>query len=175
MNEPLPVTEPLGPHHDRASFRCGEPTLDNYIQRQATQDVRRRVAQVYVASNEPSGQITGYYSLSAASFQQDNLPVKFAKRLPHYPVPAAVIGRLAVDFRSQGRGLGETLLLNAIHRVVRASDTIGVYAVVVDALHGQAGNFYKRYGFMPFLSEPRRLFLPLQTFEQLGLDRRENS
>ena len=96
-------------------------------------------------------------------------PAALARRLPHYPVPAAVIGRLAVDLRSQGSGLGEVLLLDAIRRVVRAGDTIGVYAVVVDALHDRAGAFHARYGFAPFPSQPLRLYLPLRTFEQLGL------
>ena len=169
MDDPTLTVEPLGSHHDCASFYCGEPTLDNYIRRQASQDARRRVARVFVAAGEPPGQIAGYYTLSAASFQKDDLPTELAKRLPHYPVPAAVIGRLAVDRRNQGRGFGETLLLDAIHRVVRAGDTIGVYAVVVDALHDRASAFYERYGFAPFPSEPLRLFLPLRTFEQLGL------
>jgi hypothetical protein len=61
------------------------------------------------------------------------------------------------------------MLLDAIHRIIRAGDTIGVYAVVVDALHDRAGAFYERYGFIPFPSEPCRLFLPLRTFEKLGL------
>ena len=169
MSEAPVSVEPLGAHHDRASFSSGEPSLDHYISRQASQDARRRVARVFVASGEPPQRIAGYYTLSAASFEKDDLPAELAKRLPHYPVPAAVIGRLAVDLRSQGHGIGETLLLDAIHRVVRAGDTIGVYAVVVDALHDRASAFYERYGFTPFPSEPRRLFLPLRTFEQLGL------
>ena len=169
MDEAPLTVEPLGPHHDRVSFSCGEPSLDRYIRRQASQDARRRVARVFVASGDPSERIAGYYTLSAASFEKDNLPAELARRLPHYPVPAAVIGRLAVDRRSQGSGLGETLLLDAIHRVVRAGDTIGVYAVVVDALHDRAGAFYERYGFVPFPSQPLRLYLPLRTFEQLGL------
>ena len=167
-DSPLTV-EPLGPHHDRASFSCGEPSLDRYIRRQASQDTRRRVARVFVASGDPPGRVAGYYTLSAASFEKDNLPAELARRLPHYPVPAAVIGRLAVDLRSQGSGLGEVLLLDAIHRVVRAGDTVGVYAVVVDALHDRASAFYERYGFAPFPSQPLRLYLPLRTFEQLGL------
>ena len=169
MDEAPLTVEPLGPHHDRASFSCGEPSLDRYIRRQASQDARRRVARVFVAPGDASGRIAGYYTLSAASFEKDNLPADLARRLPHYPVPAAVIGRLAVDLRSQGSGLGETLLLDAIHRIVRAGDTIGVYAVVVDALHDRAGAFYERYGFVPFPSRPLRLYLPLRTFERLGL------
>ena len=165
-----PVTvEPLGPHHDRASFSCGEPSLDHYIRRQASQDIRRRVARVFVASGDPPERIAGYYTLSAASFEKDNLPAELSRRLPHYPVPAAVIGRLGVNLRTQWSGLGEILLLDAVHRVVRAGDTVGVYAVVVDALHDRAGAFYERYGFAPFSSQPLRLYLPLRTFEQLSL------
>lgn len=169
MDEPPFRVEPLGPHHDRAAFSCGEPALDNYIRRQASQDTRRRVARVFVAPGDASGRIDGYYTLSATSFEKHDLPAELARRLPHYPVPAAVIGRLAVDRRSQGRGLGELLLLDAVHRVIRAGDTIGVYAVVVDALHDRASAFYQRYGFIPFPSTPLRLFLPLRTFERLGL------
>ena len=169
MDESPLTVEPLGPHHDRASFSCGEPSLDHYIRRQASQDARRRVARVFVAAGDPPERIASYYTLSAASFEKDNLPAELARRLPHYPVPAAVIGRLAVDLRSQGSGLGEVLLLDAIHRVVRAGDTIGVYAVVVDALHDRASAFYERYGFVPFPSQPLRLYLPLRTFEQLKL------
>ena len=168
MDEPPLVIEPLGSHHDRAAFSCGEPALDAYIRRQASQDARRRVAQVFVAVAGRSGEIAGYYTLSAASFEKDDLPAELARRLPHYPVPAAVIGRLAVDHRNQGRGLGEILLLDAIRRVVRASDAIGVYAIVVDAKNDRARAFYERYGLSSFPSTSRRLFLPLQTFEKLG-------
>ena len=100
---PLTV-EPLGPHHDRASFSCGELSLDRYIRRQASQDARRRVARVFVASGDPPERVADYYTLSAAGFEKDNLPAELARRLPHYPVPADVIERLAVDLRSQGAG-----------------------------------------------------------------------
>lgn len=168
MDEPALIIEPLGSHHDRTVFSCGEPALDFYLQRQASQDIRRHVAQVFVALGDGPGKIAGYYSLSAASFEKDELPQALAKRLPHYPVPAAILGRLAVDHACQGRGLGEILLLDAIRRVVRASATLMVYAVIVDAKNDRAVAFYERYGFRAFASEQRRLFLPLETFEKLG-------
>ena len=168
MDEPPLLIEPLAAHHDRTAFSCGEPALDAYLQRQASQDIRRRVAQVFVAVRGPAS-IAGYYSLSAASFQKDELPPPLARRLPHYPVPAAVLGRLAIDREQQGRGLGETLLLDAIRRVVRASTAIAIYAIVVDAKNERAETFYERYGFRAFANQPRRLFLPLETFEKLGL------
>ena len=169
MDEPPVAVEPLGPHHDRASFACGEPALDRYLRRQAAQDGRRRTAQVCVATGGRPQEIIGYYTLSAASFERDRLLAALARRLPHYPVPAVVIGRLAVDRKHQGRGLGEFLLLNAIRRVVRAGDVVGVYAIVVDAKNDGALAFYERYGFRSFPSTARRLFLPLATLEKLGL------
>lgn len=169
MDERAVVIEPLGSRHDRAAFACGEPALDAYLQRQASQDIRRRVAQVFVAVGDRPERIAGYYGLSAASFERDELPAAMAKRLPHYPVPAAVLGRLAIDREHQGRGLGETLLLDAIRRVIRASQAMAVHAIVVDAKSDRARTFYERYGFCAFPSAPRRLFLPLETFEKLGL------
>lgn len=169
MDEPSLVIQPLGSHHDRTAFSCGEPALDAYLQRQASQDIRRRVAQVFVAIGDVPEKIAGYCSLSAASFEKDELPSALAKRLPHYPVPAAVLGRLAIHREHQGRGLGETLLLDAIRRVVRASMTIAVCAIIVDAKNEGAQAFYERYGFRALASEPCRLFLPLETFEKLGL------
>lgn len=169
MNEPPVRIEQFGRHHDRGAFSCGEPALDIYLQRQAFQDVRRRVARVFVAAGDAPGRIAGYYSLSATSFEKAELPSPAAGRLPHYPVPAAVLGRLAVDASYQGTGLGEILLLDAIRRVIRASASIAVYAIVVDAKNGRARTFYERYGFLSFASQPDRLFLPLETFEKAGL------
>ena len=126
--------------------------------------VRRRVAQVFVAAGDTPGEIIGYYTLSAARFEKDPLPAAMAQRLPHYPVPAAVIGHLAIDLEHQGRGLGEFLLLDAIRRGVRASD-----AIVVDAKNECSVAFYERYGFRSFSSTSQRLFLPLRTFEKLRL------
>jgi ribosomal protein S18 acetylase RimI-like enzyme len=169
VDEPSLVIEPLGQHHDREGFSCREPALDAYLRRQAAQDMRRRVAQVFIAVGDAPGKIAGYYSLSATSFEKDELPPSLAKRLPHYPVPAAVLGRLAIDRVGQGRGLGEILLLDAVRRVVRASAAIAVHAIIVDAKNERAQAFYERYGFRPFTNKKRRLFLPLETFLKLGL------
>lgn len=165
----MALIEPLGGHHDRAAFSCGEPALDTYLKQRASQDVRRRVARAFVALGDAPERIAGYYSLSAASFEKDRLPPPLASRLPHYPVPAALLGRLAVDRQSQGRGLGETMLIDAIRRVLQASAALAVHAVIVDAKTDGARAFYERYGFRAFASEPRRLFLPTATFEKLGL------
>lgn len=169
MDELSISVEPLGKQHDRATFSCGEPDLDGYLRHQASQDVRRRATQVFVVTGDTSQKIAGYYTLSAMSFEKDMLPDELAKKLPHYPVPAALIGRLAVDNTCQGSGLGEFLLLDAIRRIICASLTIAVYAVVVDAKNDNIQAFYEKYGFTAFASLPRRLYIPLRTFEELGL------
>ena len=157
------VFEPLGPQHDRSAFACGEPALDDYLRRRAAQDVRRRVARSFVAVDRESGVLAGYYSLSAASFSRQRLSEAVAKRLPHYPVPAAILGRLAIDQRYQGQGLGELMLADAIKRVLRASEALAVRAIVVDAKNDRARAFYERYGFVAFVDAPNRLYLPLDT------------
>src|SRR5262249_23897185 len=101
--------------------------------------------------------------------EKGGLPPSQAKRLPHYPVPAAMLGRLAVDRECQGRLLGEALLLDAIRRVARASTSLAVYVIVVDAKNDAAVAFYEVYGFCPSPSERHRLFRPLETYEKLGL------
>ena len=140
--------EVLQGSHDRAQFDCGSEALDRYIRRQASQDARRNVTRVFVALPEKSNEIAGFYTLSAGSIERNALPEKQAKRLPRYPVPVALLGRLAVDRRWSGQGLGSALWANVLQRVVRASAALAVYAVVVDAKDEQAQAFYERFGFI---------------------------
>jgi len=156
---------PFGAEHDRDSFDCGEEALDRYFKTQATQDIRRRVANCFVAVESSSGAVAGYYTIASASIPFVDLPPEESKRLPRYPtLPAVRIGRLAVDRRFQGRGLGEILLLDAMRRSLRLPPA--VYALVVDAKNDRAVAFYQRYGFRIFASQPRTLFLPMATAEK---------
>ena len=159
--------EPLGPHHDRAGFLCGVEALDNYLKKQARQDVKKRVAAVFVLT--PDGKtVGGYYSLSQFSVDLGMLPQDIAKRLPRYPVmPATLIGRLAVNTAFRGQGLGELLLLDALHRSLTLSQQIASAAVIVDAKDERAMSFYRKYGFLELPSIASRLFLPMATVEQL--------
>lgn len=159
--------EALVARHDRASFHCGVAELDRYLREQAGQDQRRRVAACYVAVDPDAPKaVLGYYTLSAYSVRLQQLPRATIRQLPRYPdVPAALIGRLAVAAGRQGQRLGEQLLIDALERTLALRDTIGVFAVVVDALSADAAGFYARFGFMAFPSEPLRLFLPVATIE----------
>ena len=158
------VITPLGKQHDRKNFDCGEASLDLYLHRYANQDIRRRVNRVFVAS--PPGEprrVIGYYSLSAGSLATADLPEKLSHRLPRYPVPVALLGRLAVDKPYQGQGLGAVLIADALQRIALASRLMAVYAVVVDALNENAAKFYRQFGFIQLPSQPLKLFLPMDT------------
>lgn len=164
-----PRIEHLRSDHEKTRFECGEPALDDYLRGRASQDVRRRVAQVFVAVAPPETEVLGYYTVSAASFAREELTPDTARRQPYPLVPAALIGRLGADRRTRGQRLGEFLLLDALQRVLRVSASLGIHAVVVDALHEEAARFYARYGFQAFPSQPLRLFLPVKTIEKAGL------
>jgi GNAT superfamily N-acetyltransferase len=158
------VITPLGRQHDRKTFDCGETSLDLYLHRYANQDIRRRVTRVFVASypGEPQ-RVIGYYSLSAGSLAAADLPEKFRRRLPKYPVPVALLGRLAIDKSHQGQGIGAILIADALQRIAMASQVMAVYAVVVDALNESAAEFYRQFGFIQLPSQPLKLLLPMDT------------
>lgn len=147
------------------SFSCGEPVLDAYLQCYAKQDIKRGVARIFIASPVAEPQkVAGFYSLSAASVAADKFPDVMRKKLPRYPIPVALIGRLAVDKQAQGKGLGSILLVDACKRVVAASQSLAVAAIVVDAKSPQAAAFYQHFGFIELPGQEGRWMLPYSTF-----------
>ena len=164
--------EPLGKIHDRAAFSCGNESLDRYLKNQATQDARRRVAApfVLVAESEPRT-ILGYYTLSSFGIDLGDLPEAMVRKLPRYPiVPVTLLGRLALDHRWRGQGIGEFLLMDALRRAFVRSAEIAAAAVVVDAIDDQARSFYRHFGSIPFPDHPSRLFIPMKTIADLFRD-----
>lgn len=160
--------EPLARSHDRSRFACGEPTLDGYLARFARQNHESGVAKTFVAvASDSPRRVLGYYSISAGAIDRDNLPTHAAKRFPSFPIPVARLARLAVDRELQGRGLGEDLLLDALHRVLRASGDIGIVAVLLDAKHEKAKRFYARYEFESLPDQPLTLWLPMAALAKL--------
>ena len=131
-----------------ADFQCGSQPLNDYIRRYASQDVRRNVARVFVATpdNNPQ-QLAGFYTLSAGSVSCTALPQSLAKKLPRYPVPVALIGRLAVNSTNQGKGLGSILLADACLKVSQASSVLAVAGIIVDAKDETAIAFYEHLCF----------------------------
>jgi ribosomal protein S18 acetylase RimI-like enzyme len=156
---------PFDAAHEVADFHCGQPALDAYIRRYASQDIRRNVARVFAATpTDAPGQLAGFFTLSAGSVGCRDLPEVLGRRLPRYPVPVALLGRLAVDNRFQGRGLGAILLADACRKVVAAGAVLAVAGIVVDAKDDAASAFYRHFGFVPLPGAPGRLLLPAAAF-----------
>jgi predicted GNAT family N-acyltransferase len=159
---------PISRHFDTAHFNCGVPVLNEFLQKYARQNHDRNISKSFVAIEKDAGdKVLGYYTTIASEIKVQDLPPKQSKHLPDYPVPVARVGRLAVNNTHKGKKIGEGLLLNALNRVNRSSDDLGIYAVVVDAKDDAAVNFYHRYGFNPLSENPRTLFLPIKTVKQL--------
>lgn len=158
----------LSDAHDRKAFSCGQPDLDRYFQTQVTQDIRRRIANCFVAIERTSGRVAAFYTIATASIPTLDLPAEITKRLPRYPtLPAVRIGRLAVDGSFRGRGLGSALLADAFRRVLITPPA--VFAVIVDAKDDEAIAFYRHHGFQLFVGHKRTMFLPVATAGKLIL------
>jgi len=161
----------LDSYHDRSTFSCGTPALDRYLREQATQDVKRLVSSCFVLVDKNSRGIAGYYTLAATSVPAEDVSADVLRKLPRYPVlPAALIGRLAVDQSFRRKGLGGLLIADAALRVLRGD--LKAFAIIVDAKDEAAAAFYRKHGFIPLAGRSTSLFLPLSTFRKAAsLDR----
>lgn len=170
MSAPFRI-ESLSSAHHRSEFHSGSVPLDRYFREQASQDIKRRITTCFVAVHIDTKEVAGYYTLSAGSIPLDLLPHEIAKKLPRYPVvPAALLGRLAVDRHHQGKGLGSALLADAIVRTARAD--LGIFAIVVEAKDEAAQRFYEHLGFTLLAGDKRRRCLPVATALR-SLERRD--
>jgi predicted GNAT family N-acyltransferase len=157
--------EPLGRSHNREAFSCGVEALDLYLQHRARQDSDRNLAKVFVLTDDGI-HIAAFYTLSAQAVQPRNLPAAMAAKLPRLPLPATLLGRLAVDKANRGKGVGEIILLHALQSAWQASQTVASWALVVDSKEG-ARDFYLKYGFVPFEDLPHRLYITMKDIEKL--------
>lgn len=156
--------ELLTVQHDRSSFDCGEPALNEFLQRQANQLQKRMVSKTYVAVDQKN-QIAGFYSLSVTQIQREQSPEQLHQFSTYLPIPAALIGRLATSIQHQGQGVGTYLLAHALTTIKRIAENIGLAVVVVDAKNNDVAEFYKKYGFIPSSTNALRLFLLVQTIK----------
>ena len=162
------LTELLDTKHRKKEFLCGKDMLDRYFQEQANQDVKKKLSTCFVKEDSTTGLVAGYYTLSNSSISKDLIPFDIQKRLPpsYASIPVTLLGRLAVDTRFHGKGLGKFLLLDALYRSYDLSTKIGSFAVVVDPLDSEAESFYTKYGFIK-LPDSGKMFLTMKTIEQL--------
>lgn len=153
LTPPVPIVAA----HDIASFDSGQEPLDAWLRQQALRG-EGRGARTYVVCREQ--RVVGYYALAAGHVARARAPSSLSRNMPD-PIPVFLLGRLAVDRSVQGQGLGRALLKDALRRSLGASREIGARSVLVHAIDDGAVSFYLQYGFKPFPSEPRTLFMPM--------------
>ena len=149
--------EKLGRHHAVESFTCGQPELDRFLIRHALQARQSGSSQTYIALN--GAEVVGFYTLVTGHVEHANAPPRVVKGMPRHPIPLLVLARLAVHSKTQERGLGAGLLLDALGRTLQVADMIGVRALAVHAKDERAVAFYRHFGFTPSPTDARHLFM----------------
>lgn len=163
--------EPLGSSHDRGGFDCGVPALNRFLRETARQHVVKGIGRTFVLVEDTDTAprpVLGYFSLSLCQVFADEIPPKWAKRLPRQ-IPAMRLGRLAVARAHQRKGFGTVLLVEAIHKVAAVASTAGGIGLFVDAKDQAAAEFYAQFGFEATPTRPLTLFMPMATVRRLVL------
>jgi GNAT superfamily N-acetyltransferase len=156
LQPPVPLTAT----HLVTDFDCGVDSLNEWLGKRAWKNQVIGASRTFVVNEGDT--ILGYYCLSSAAIDRIELPKAKQRNMPD-PIPAALIGRLAVDLRYQGRKIGVSLLQDAVCRIVAASQTIGIAYIMVHALDDGAKRFYEKNGFVAIPEQPLTLFLPVAT------------
>lgn len=173
----LNIIEPFDPaKHDRSAFSCGVPQVDNFLKLTAIKLSKADAIRVFALTGA-TNRLIGFYALNVHSVDYSDLPAHYAKNRPsHGKISAAYISMIGVDSRFQGQGFGESLLVDAMERIVMISDQIGISVIMLDVLDcGDEKNtarrlrlYTERFGFASLPSRPLRLFIPLKPSRQLG-------
>lgn len=146
----------------RKDFSCGVDDLDLFLQRFAKGNHKKGLGKTFVLLEDDA--ITGYYTISMGSVDFEQLQEKL--NLPKYPIPVARIGKLAVSKEAQGKGVGKSLLIDALDRIYQASENIAAFAVVLEAKDEKVKAFYEHLDFIPY-KDALSLYLPMATVAAL--------
>jgi GNAT superfamily N-acetyltransferase len=144
-----PYTGPelLTTSHDVANFDCGDQALNDWLQQRATRNQREGSSRTWVVT-DPTGRVVAYYASSTAALTRTEATKRAARNQPD-PLPAMLLGRLAVDQQHQGRGLAAALLKHFLLKALEVAAITGLRIVLVHAKDPQAASFYHHYGFEP--------------------------
>lgn len=151
---------PLADDHDLSDFDCGEPALNSWLKNRALRN-ESRFSRTYVVCEGRA--VVAFVCISAGAVERSAAPGALRRNAPDL-IPVSVIGRLAVDRRHAGRGLGADILADALIRIAGAARTIGIAAVLVHAKSEAARAFYMHQAeFIEHPADSRTLFLPIET------------
>jgi len=160
VTPPVPIT---GDHY-LADFDSGEASLDEWLKKRAIKNSAAGASRCFVLCSSQT--VIGYYSLSAGAISHEAAPKAMRRNMPD-PLPALLLGRLAVDRRYHNQGLGSGLLRDALLRSLNIARDAGVFAILVHALHDQAKQFYLSRGFVESPLQPMTLIMTLATVQTI--------
>lgn len=170
MTPAAPVRPPerLTAGHDLSVFDNGKhPSLDDWLRHRALASEGLSARTYVICDADAPERVVGYYAISTAMEQRAALPgAKLRRGMPDQ-VPLLLIGRLAVDRRFQGQGLGTELLADALRRCLAAADIAAARAVIAHAIDDDAVGFYRLHGFLPSPLGPRIMLMPIETMRSL--------
>lgn len=163
------IIEILNKEHKKSDFDCENALLNNYIQKQAKQDVNRDLSACYILNEVNDKRVLGYYTLSGNSIDRNDFPPELIQKLPpsYLNLPTILLGRLAIDKNEKGKGLGEILLMHALEKCVDISKSLGILAIIVDPIDHKAISFYEKYGFI-LIPSNNKMFLPIKTIQDFS-------
>jgi len=170
MTLPAWHEEAITRKHDRGAFDCGDAELNEFLVRYARQSHDQGAAKTFLAIDDGSGAILGFYSLAPASIGYDRVPDEVRRGPGRHEVPGFRLARLAVGLTWQGQRLGGQLLLAAGRRCLQVASVVGGRVLVIDAKTDRAADWYASYGAVPLLDAGRTLMLPLATIAGLLAD-----
>ncbi|HEY3741758.1 MAG TPA: GNAT family N-acetyltransferase [Bryobacteraceae bacterium] len=157
--------EPISRKHDRKSFDCGDPSMNEFLERYARQSHESGAAKTFAAINKTDGtSILGFYSLAPGALLYTDTPEAVRRGLARHDLPGFRLARLATDLRWQGQGLGGQLLAAAAQRCLRAAAEVGGVILIIDAKNTRAARWYAEYGAVPLNNRPVTLVMALATF-----------
>lgn len=154
----LSAPEPLAEQHELAEFNSGVPELDDWLRRRARANQVGGASRTFVVCED--SQVIAYYALASGAVKQPEAPGRFRRNMPD-PIPVAILGRLAIDQKYQGRGLGRALIRDAGLRLLNAAEILGIRGLLAHAISDDARAFYNAVGFLPSPSDPMMLMVGL--------------
>ena len=162
------MIELLDKIHNRNDFDCGNELLNNYLKTQAGQDAKRKLSACFVLTQTETNAIKGFYTLSNNSIPLNSFPTNIIQKLPksYTSIPTTLLGRLAIDKKYQGQGIGKILLIDALKRSFQNAQIIGSFAIVVDPIDENADAFYTKYDFIK-LPDSGKMFMAMKTLNVL--------
>ncbi len=145
-----------------SSFDCGEAELDRFLRKEASRFTKQGLSAVRLLVDLDKNRIVGFYAISPMCVEKKKL--SDAQRQMYnvpFPIPAWLIGRLAVDREYQKKGYGKQLLLDAMKNIQKRAERGAGALFIVDAKNEGLTEFYKKFGFTSLPSRRLRMFCPI--------------